>query len=223
MKRHTLLGLVIAAALGISIAAPVSAAAPARNDGLVQIPSRTLDEVFVRPDANFQGYRKVIVDPAVATLRKGWLKSINDTRGPSRWLYPEDAKNIENSAAASLSSVVAESFRARGYEIVTTAGPGVLRVAPQVTDLWINAPDVTSPYTQALFSIDAGEATLRMEVRDAATGVLLGEVVDRGTARQLSSRINRTFSVTNAFWFDALFRQWTANSIASLESGIRSN
>ena len=75
---------------------------------------------------------------------------------------------------------------------------------------------------QALFSIDAGEATLRMEVRDAATGALLGEVVDRGTARQLSSRINRTFSVTNAFWFDALFRQWTANSIASLESGNRS-
>ena len=31
----------------------------------------------MRPDTNFQGYRKVIVDPGVVAMRKGWLKSIN--------------------------------------------------------------------------------------------------------------------------------------------------
>ena len=220
MKWQTFSCMVITAALGISVAAPARAAAPmpARSDGLVQISSRTLDEVYVRPDAHFQNYRKVMVDPGVVTMRKGWLKSINQSRGPSRWLYPQDEKEITDRAASSLSSVVAESFRARGYEVVTSPAPGVLRVTPQVTDLWINAPDVASPYGQVLFSVDAGEATLGMEVRDAATGTLLGQVVDRATARQLSSRINRTFSLTNDFWFDALFKQWTANSIASLES-----
>ncbi len=76
---------------------------------------------------------------------------------------------------------------------------------------------------QALFNVDAGEATLTMDVRDAATGALLGHIVDRGTAHELSTRINRAFSVTNAFWFDALFTRWTANCIASLESTKLSN
>ena len=58
---------------------------------------------------------------------------------------------------------------------------------------------------QALYNVTAGEATLTMDIRDAATGALLGQVVDRGTAHELSPRINRTFGVTNAFWFDALF------------------
>jgi len=219
MKRR-LSRLCIVAVLGIlgMLALPAGAASAPRNDGLVQFNSRTLDEVYVRPDTNFQGYRKVIIEPGVVTLRTGWLKSINSTRGPSRWLVPQDARNIEEEAAASLSKTVAETFRSRGYEIVTAPGAGVLRVTPRVTDLMVNAPEVQSSSIQALYSVDAGEATLTMEIRDAATGALLGHVVDRSTAHELSPRINRTFKVTNAFWFDALFARWTTNCIADLES-----
>ena len=74
MKRQTLSGMLVSAALAMAVAAPASAAppnpAPARNDGLVQVPSRTLDEVYVRPDVNFQSYRKVMVDPGTVTMRK---------------------------------------------------------------------------------------------------------------------------------------------------------
>lgn len=209
--------------LAISLAAPTGAASPPRNDGLVQMDSRTLDEVYVRPDTNFQAYRKVIVDPGAVAMRAGWLKSINATRGPSRWLVPEDAQNITDQAAVNLSNSIAETFRARGYEVVTTPAAGVLRVTAQVTDLNISAPDVASAHMQALFNVDAGDATLAMDVRDAATGALLGHIVDRGTAHELSPRINRTFRVTNEFWFDALFTRWTANCIASLESAKLSN
>jgi hypothetical protein len=174
--------------------------------------------VYVRPDANFEAYRKVVVDPARVEFKKGWLRSINATRGPSRWLVPEDAANIADNAATSLNEVVVASFTSRGYEVVTAPGVGVLRVSANVTDLVVNAPDVASASMQALYNITAGEATLTLEVRDAATGTLLGRVVDRGTARELSSRINRAFGVTNVFWFDALFRQWTANSIKEFES-----
>ena len=222
MKRQALSGLLIVAVLGISLAAPAGAAPP-RDDGLVPLASRTLDEVYVRPDTNFQSYRKVIVEPGAVAFREGWLKSINGTRGPSRWILAQDAQNITDAAAVSLTSVVTESFRSRGYEVVTAPAPGVLRVTPRVTDLFIYAPDVASAYQQALFNIDAGEATLTMDIRDAATGVLLGQVVDRGTAHELSSRINRAFNVTNAFWFDALFRKWTDSTIASLETAQRPN
>jgi len=218
MKRQTLSGLFVMAVLGIALAAPASAAAPPRSDGLVQIASRTLDEVYVRPDANIQGYRKVIVDPGVVTMQQGWLRSINATRGPSRWLVPEDVQNITDQAAVSLSSAVAESFRARGYEVVTTPAAGVLRITPRVTDLSVNAPGVTSSNMQAQFNVTAGEATLTMDIRDASTGELLGQVVDRSTAHELSTKINRACTVTNTFWCDALFSRWTTTVIASLES-----
>jgi hypothetical protein len=200
------------------LALPAGAATPPGSDGLVAVSSRNLDEVYVRPDANFEAYRKVLVDPARVEFRKGWLRSVNATRGPSRWLVPEDAAYIADNAATSLTDVVVASFTSRGYEIVTAPGAGVLRVSANVTDLVVNAPDVASASMQALYNVTAGEATLTLEVRDAASGMLLGRVVDRGTARELSSRVNRAFGVTNVFWFDALFRQWTANSIKEFES-----
>ena len=223
MRKQTLSAIFISALACMALGVGSGAAALAPNDGLIQIHSRSLDEFFVRPDADFQRYHKVIVDPAEVALRKGWLKSINATRGPSRWLVPEDARNITDNAAASLSSAVAESFRTRGFEVVTAPDAGVLRVSLRATDMVVNAPDVASAYPQALFNVDAGEATLAMEVRDATSGTLLGRVVDRGTARELSSRIDRAFSVTNQFWFDALFRQWAANCIRGFESVHISN
>jgi hypothetical protein len=204
--------------LGASFAAPAAAASPAAGDGLIRIDARNLDEVYIRPDANFQGYRKVIVEPGKVAMRQGWLRSINATRGPARWLVPEDVQNITDKAAIDLSESIARTFRGRGYEVVTAPGPGVLRVSAQVVDLSINAPDVTSANMQALFNVTAGEATLMMDVRDAATGVLLAHIVDRGTAHELSTRINRSFAVTNAFWFDALFTRWTQNCIAGLDA-----
>jgi hypothetical protein len=205
------------AALGYTCAlAATTPAEPVGSDGMMRLQTRQLDEVYVRPEADFRAYRKVIIDPPQVEMRKGWLKSINATRGPSRWLVPEDVTNITDNAAVSLGTVVGDSFVARGYEVVTAPGAGVLRVSARVTDMVVSAPDVASAYQQALFSVDAGEATLILEVRDAATGTLLGRVVDRGTAHELSSRINRTFAVTNVFWFDALFRQWATNCIQEL-------
>lgn len=207
---------VLLAALLFSL--PAGAVTAPASDGLVAVQSRNLDEVYVRPDANFQAYRKVIIDPAQVEFRKGWLRSINATRGPSRWLVPEDAANIADSAATSLTDVVVAAFTSRGYDIVKAPDAGVLHVSAKVTDLVVNAPDVASANPQVLFNVTAGEATLTLELRDAANGALLGRVVDRGTAHELSPRINRAFGVTNVFWFDALFQQWTANAIREFES-----
>ena len=218
MKNIAQFLLSTALAAGAFAPLPAAAAPAPASDGLVAVQSRSLDEIYVRPDANFQGYRKVVIDPAQVELRKGWLRSINATRGPSRWPTPEDAKNITDTAATSLNDIVVAAFAARGYEIATMPEAGTLRVTPRVTDLVVNAPDVASAYPQAIYNVDAGEATLTLEVRDAATGALLGRVVDRGTAHELSSRLNRVLGVTNAFWFDALFRQWAANCLREFET-----
>jgi hypothetical protein len=83
--------------------------------------------------------------------------------------------------------------------------PGVLRITPHVTDLNITAPDgiVNIQRFSTMPESDAHNG-----VRDAQPASL-GQV-DRGTVHELSSRINRTFSVTNAFCSTPCSR-WTAN------------
>ena len=208
--------LTIAVLASTAFAAPPGTTAPATSDGLVAALSRNLDEVYLQPGADLSATSKIIVEPGRATLAKNWLKDMNATRSVQRWLVPEDAQRITDEAASSLAPVIAEVFKARGYEIVSAPAPGVLRLTASVTDLFVNAPDVPAPGIQRTFVRDGGLATLHLEVRDAMTGTLVARIVDRSTARevlapstaagQLGS--NRATDVSNLFWFEALYRQW---------------
>jgi len=191
-------------------------AEPARTaDGLVAVMSRSLDEVALRPGVDLSTYRSVIVEPARAAMRKDWLKDLNTTRGPVRWLTPDDAQQITDDAAVRLSAVIATVFRERGYGIAAAPAAGVLRLSPAITDLDVNAPDAPTPGIARYYVRDAGQATLSLDVRDAASGVLLARVVDRGIAGEIRL-INRATSVSNEVWFDALFRLWAAACAAAL-------
>jgi hypothetical protein len=217
MNRQTLFVLSIAA-LGVTAFTTLfDAASAATQDGLIQVESRKLDEVYLRPNADLAGYRKIIIDPVPVAMRKDWLKSVNAGKDITRWLVPGDQERIIEVASSTMESTVARVFKERGYEIVAAPGSGVLRLAASVTDLDVNAPDVPAPGIQRYYTKnEAGTATLSLEARDAVTGALLGRVVDRGTAREIG-RINRTTDVSNLMWFDVVFRQWAANCVAEFE------
>jgi hypothetical protein len=216
MNLKTLLILTIALVAGTTFAAPPGSAAPASSDGLIAALSRNLDEVYLQPGADLSAYKKVIVEPGQAALAKNWLKDMNATRSVQRRLVPDDAQRITDEAASSLAPVIADVFKARGYEIVSAPGPGVLLLTPRVTDLYVNAPDVASPGIQRAFVRDGGQATLHLDVRDAVTGTLVARIVDRSTAHEVLAPAtsagqlgsNRATDVSNLFWFEALYRQW---------------
>ena len=194
--------------------------APSRamDEGLVAVQSRNLDELYLRPNADLAGYRKVLIEPVRAEIRSDWQKNLNYTRNVSRWVGPDDAKRIAADAAASLENILAETYKARGYEIAAAAEPGVLRLTASIADLYVNAPDRYSPWTVKTFTRDAGQATLVLEARDAVTGALLARVVHHAIAREIS-RINAATDVSNRFWFETLFNRWAADCIAEFEAG----
>jgi hypothetical protein len=211
-------GLSTAALSGAASAAVPDPARAATQAGLVSVKSKALDEVYLRAGPDWAGYRKVMIDPAQVAFKKNWLKDLNSTRGPSRWVSASDAEEIRQAAAASMTKMVADQFVAKGYEIATAPGAGVLRVTPSVTELDVYEPDVGFSRPESLFTKDAGTATLILEARDAESGALVGVVVDRGTATQIS-RINHTTRTSNLFWFDAMFRLWAASCIAEIQAG----
>jgi len=217
--RLQALFILCVAMLGVpAFAAEPQAASRARDEGLVEVQSRNLDELYLRPNADLAGYRKVLIAPVRAEVRSDWLKNLNYSRNVSRWVRPEDAKRMAAEAAASLESILAETFKARGYEIAAAPEPGVLRLSPSIADLYVNAPDRYSPWNTKTFTRDAGQATLVLEARDAVSGALLARVLHHGTAREIS-RINPASDVSNRFWFDTLFKRWASDCIAEFEAG----
>jgi hypothetical protein len=218
MNLQALFIVCVAVLGGAALAAEPQAASQAVREGLVAVQSRNLDELTLRPNADLAAYRKVLIDPVRAEVRSDWVKNLNYTRNVSRWVGPDDAKRIAAEAAASLESIVTQTFKERGYEIATAPEPGVLRLSASIADLYVNAPDRFSPWTVKTFTRDAGQATLLLEARDAVTGTLLARVVHHGIAREIS-RLNMASDVSNRFWFESLFRRWTADCIAEFEAG----
>ena len=218
MNLQTFFILCVAAIGGAAFAAEPQAASQAVGEGLVAVRSWNLDEVYLRPNADLAAYRKVLIDPVRAEVRSDWQKNLNYSRNVSRWVGPDDAKRMAAEAAASLESVMAQTYKARGYEIAAAPEPGALRLSATIADLYVNAPDRFSPWTVKTFTRDAGQATLVLEARDAVTGTLLARVVHHGIAREIG-RLNTASDVSNRFWFETLFRRWTADCIAEFEAG----
>jgi Protein of unknown function (DUF3313) len=216
MKQMTLVVFSIVAFVGTAFAATGPAATGDSRDGLVRMQSRDLDRFYVRPGAKLASYRKVMIDPVQVEFSKDWLGNVNDSRYVAR-IRPEDAKRIADETTADAAGIIADAFRARGYEVVTAPSPDVLRVSPRVAELYVNAPDVFPPGITRAFARDAGEATLVLEARDALSGQLLATIVDHDTAKDML-RLTRATSISNTFWFDGLYKRWAANSVAQLDA-----
>jgi hypothetical protein len=90
-----------------------------------------------------------------------------------------------------------------------------------VFDLYINAPKtVTQALPSRVYTYDAGHATLALEVRDSATGTLLGRVVDYRTAgyRGGPRSMRITTTASNQFDFESMFDVWATSCIDELKA-----
>jgi hypothetical protein len=213
--------IVIMAALGgaTALAAPYGPTAPAGYDGLVAVQTRNLDKFYVRPNADLARYQAVMIDPVTVEFSKDWDRSVNDPRYTTR-IRPEDARRIADETTANLGGILADALTKRGYQIVTAPGPGVLRLSPHVTELYVNAPDVLPPGRTRSFARDAGEATVTLEARDASDGMLVAVISDHATAQDML-RLSRATNVTNTFWFDGMFKRFAANGVDVLKNPPR--
>jgi hypothetical protein len=169
-----------------------------------------------RPQVQLPGYRSVLIEPARVEFAEGWYKHAHAyDRAPPRAIGRDEAQRLARDAAASFEGSLAEAFRAQGFEIATAAAPGVLRVSPAISDLYINAPDRTTPWRTRTFTRNAGDARLSFEARDAMSGALFARIEEKVVAEQMG-RVALANEVNNRFWFDALFRRWAARSAAEL-------
>jgi hypothetical protein len=193
-------------------------------DGLIKVKSNRLDQVYLRPSADFRRYTKVMLSPTQVTFAKNWLAELNSRNSRIAVLQgttAEDADRIAQDVRSGLRNAFTETFRRAGYEVVSAPGPDVLGLSVRVFDLYINAPKtVTQALPSRVYTYDAGHATLALEVRDSATGTLLGRVVDYRTAgyRGGPRSMRITTTASNQFDFESMFDVWATSCIDELKA-----
>jgi len=208
------LGALLIAAAAAAGAQP-TAAAP--TEGLVPVKAKNMDEAWLLPGADFRPYRKVLLKNAEVSFQRSWLRDMNDNSvSKVSRVSQADAMRIVEAVRGGFDQIWATAFQKSGYEIVKAPGEGVLEVSPRVVDLYINAVDRPTTVPSRTYTLQAGEATLRMEVRDAQTGTLLGRVADkRQTTRTPTAEV--VTSGTNAAAFGQLFATWAVIAVKGLE------
>ncbi|HEX7857119.1 MAG TPA: DUF3313 family protein [Sphingobium sp.] len=206
--KHMLLGSALALSLAIS---PLSAQPPHEWDGLVRVKAKHMDAVYLLPQADFTGYTKVMLDPTEVAFRKDWQR---DTSTVTKRISDEDARRILESARTGFEEIFRKAYVDAGYQVVTTAGPDVLRIETAVINLDVQAPDIMTAGRSVTFSSEAGSATLAIEARDSVSGALLGRAVDEKVMGDLRPYLRN--SVTNSAEFEEAFSAWAKRSAAGL-------
>lgn len=187
------------------------------NDGLVLVKSKMLDKAWLLPGADFRPYKKVLLKEAEVAFQKNWVRDMNSNRASlSAKVTDADALKIVEVARTGFNEIWAETFKSNGWEVVTAPGADVLQVRPAVINLYVNAPAAATSGATRVYTVEAGEATLLLEVRDSRTGTLLGRFADRRQTMN-SGRAQLAGSVTNRAEFGSLFTNWAGIAAKGLK------
>jgi hypothetical protein len=214
-RQFASLAIVSAALAGGSNPQALAAEPPTDWDGLRRVKSKRLKLVFLAPGADFNPYKRVMLDPTEISFRKNWMRDFNSTRrGVSGRVSDSDVQRVITEGGKAATDIFTKAFADGGYAVVAAPAPDVLRVRTGVINLSVTAPDIPTAGRSRVYANEAGQATLLIEVRDSMTGALLGRVVDGRLAGDTQAFIRN--SVTNRADFRQLIKLWASNSASGL-------
>jgi hypothetical protein len=216
MNRFMTAGVCALLLCGTAIPAGAKDESGGAWDGLVEVKPKRLDAAYLLPGADFRPYTKMMIDPVEVAFHKDWMKRYNQTTTMTRRITQEDAERIAGEARKVFAEAFADVFKERGMQIVTAPGADVLRVRPGVINLYITAPDTMSSGRSRTYTMEAGQATLFIELLDSTTGALLGRALDQRATRNTGT-VSLSNSVTNLSDFRTLFKQWAEICVKGFE------
>ena len=176
MRRGNLIGLGLLLFSGIAAAAEPP---EVTEDGLVRVSSSRKVGVYRAPDVAFAHYQRVIIGPTIPiAFRKGWERAHPE-------LDPQDIESIRADFARAFRTELERELVKRGkFAAAADPAPDVIRIDASVKDLDLVAPDAGKGPAQRTYARSAGKMTVTIELRDAASGVLIGRLIDFEQTRE---------------------------------------
>jgi hypothetical protein len=218
MPRIRLLNLLL---LALCMSVPASGKPPANWDGLVQVPSKRADYLYLRPGADFRQYNAILLEPVEVAFQKNWQKEMNRSRSGLSKVSNADVRRTIERAQGKLSAIFEKRFRTTGLQIVTAPAENVMSVFVAVANVAVTAPEIRSAGRAHTFAREAGSGVLVIEVRDSLSGELLGRAVDHDYAGD--NMILLRDSGSNWADFEQMFDDWAKISADGFQRLITSS
>lgn len=172
-------------------------------DGLVRVPSRAAGGVYRAPGAPFLQYKRFIVEPLTVDFVKSWSKNHPDVSAK------EVRRMRDEAAKIFLDEFTDVLIEEGGYTMADAPGEDVLLLAPALTELDVPAPETDTAVDTRALSPRRPSMTLTGELRDAATGKLVGRViVIEPGERYGMNELRPANRVTNAHELSLVFGRW---------------
>ena len=160
----------------------------------------------------------VLIEPVRAEVDKSWLYDLKESRAKAGAIREADARAMAADMAKSFEQALDKALREQGFQVVTSPAPGAVRLSARLDDVYVRAPENTAAGVKA-FTRQTGRATLRVQAQDAAGAVLM-KSEQRSDAGDMG-RLQRATDVSNRFWFEALFRDWSDDVAKELRQKAR--
>lgn len=156
------------------------------------------------PDmAELQRYDAVLVEPVKVSFSEDWEPLMPNSRLP---LGDKELERLRIRVGDIFNERFKASLARHGVEVVDTAGEGVLRITPVLSDVVISAPNPEAAFG-SIFIRNVGHMSLRADFADAMSGESLVVLQDDVKGRQagLLTRATRQY---NEARLAQLFEQW---------------
>ena len=160
----------------------------------------------------------VLIEPVKAQVDRNWLYEIKDSRAKAGAPREGDARAIADDMARNFQEALDKALRAHGFQVVNGPSGGAIRLTARLDDVYVSAPENTASGVTS-FTRQTGRATLRVQARDASGAVVM-QSEQRSDAGDMG-RLQRATDVSNRFWFEALFRDWSEDIAKELKQNAR--
>jgi Protein of unknown function (DUF3313) len=184
---------VVSLALIASLAAYAEPAPKAESevsfDGLQRVESKRFALAWIRPDAHFAGYKKLLVLPAEISYKdpdKARTHARPGSSGDDNYLLSES--RMERLRKALRESFTTQVIEKGGWELTDQPGPDVMIARGGLIDMIVRVPPVTAGRSR-VFLDTFGEATLVIELYDSETRQILARIADREAAESPGNRM----------------------------------
>jgi len=177
------------------------------HDGMYLAPDTEVAAAYIKPEADFSGYERIMLLDAHVAFVKNWQMRHNSS----------SVNKVTNRDLAAIKSAMAELFREvfvgefdgkGGYSLVDAPDTDVLLLRPAIVDLDVTAPDLPRGSRSYSFSASAGAATLYLEVYDSVSGEILARVIDRQAAKDVGGVMQWSNKITNRVAAERILQGW---------------
>ena len=192
-------------------------------DGLDLVRSDKHSAVYAKPEAQLDIYDEFAIVPCEVAFRKNWQRDYNSShRSSGQQIKERDIDRIKRELGEECTTFFTDALSEEpSYNLVTEwqQGQDVLLVRPNIVNLNITSPDVSSPSMTRSYSASAGSMTLYLELIDAETSEVLVRAYD--SKADPDSFVNYANKITNRQAADRMLKNWATRLREAMDAVMR--